>query len=188
MYQESGGRRWRPTLVVLATVLALAGGLPLVDGHLDRVPDPRPPGDWVDVELEGQPASQATPMASLMPAEGWWSSGSGTAPSLRSRGSSLDLRLVPVGSDADCRDVRATAAVALGSELDLGPTGGERQVTTADGVTGTLTDYSGALVEGLVFAACTDGVALVASASGPVGARASSLGDVDDMLATVRFR
>jgi hypothetical protein len=192
---EDAGRHWGPTLFVAATVLVLAAGLPMLDGYVDRKPDYRTRRDGhVELQLEGQPLrpGTSTNAASFVPSPGWREVGSSTSAEdstvLVSTGASLEVRLVPATSAAQCREVEGDARGSVRSDLGVEASGVDGQFVTVDGVTGLVTGYSSALVDGLVFVACADGAALVATASAPVDPLSSGIGDVDDMMASVRFR
>jgi hypothetical protein len=100
----------------------------------------------------------------------------------------MQLRIVPAESDSACGQSRVDAAQELSDDFGLAPTGAGVPIATADGIAGTVTAYSSALVDGLVFVACAHGAAVVATATGPAGARANGLVDVNAMLASIRFQ
>ena len=98
------------------------------------------------------------------------------------------MGLVPVSTAAECQVAAADAARTLHEKLGTPATGNSQHVPLENGSSGTMTSYTSGMVDALVFVACDDGAALVATATAPTGARATNLDEVGEMLATVRFR
>jgi hypothetical protein len=172
-------------LLVASTVLTLAGVLPLLDGYLNRPAAPT----RSDFVLRSQNVEGAAAATVLAP-RGWQpvdqTRGSIT---LRSGSSTVDVRMVPAASDAECEQARDSAIAAVSAAHQVTAAGtDERSLATEDGSVGLLTGFSSGLEDGVVFAVCAPGAALVGVAAAPIGARQNSLADVDELVRSIRFR
>jgi hypothetical protein len=177
---------WRPTLLVLLVVVFFGAVLPVVDAQLSAQ---RPRGGKYDLRLEGRRIPAGVTATVIAPPN--WEAVPSSRESGRARlispGASLDMRLVSAATTADCQDAAAQAARELTDDLGASATGSSQRVPLDNGISGTMTVFTSGLADGLVFVACDDGAALVATATAPTGARVTNLGEVGEVLATVRF-
>ncbi len=184
MLGDKQDRRWGSTLLVALTVVAFAGALPLLEGHLSR------PATPIRRELELRPSRPSGASVAVVVTPAGWHFVDQTRESvtLRSGSSTLDLRMVPAVSDAECGQVGDSAVAELSATHQVTVSGADQPVATADGSTAVLAAFSSGLEDGVVFAVCAPGAALVGVATAPIGARLNDLVDVDELLRSVRFR
>ena len=172
-------------VLVALTVVTLAGALPLLEGHLSR------PATPIRRELELRPPGSQGSSAAVVVAPAGWRPVDQTpeSVSLRSGSSTLDLRMVAAVSAAECEQVGDSAVAELSTTHEVTVSGADDQpVATEDGSTAVLAAFSSGLEDGVVFAVCAPGAALVGVATAPIGARLNDLVDVDELLRSVRFR
>jgi hypothetical protein len=182
--------RWGSTAFVAATVLVFAGGIPLIDAYVEFETDAgSPPGPFVRLVPEPPDDSlTASQGVSLAAADGWRpTKADGSAVTLVSGGASLSVRTEPVTSSGECRETQEDAEAALNAHANVTAIASPASLVTEEGVAGAVVSVGSSQTAGLIFVACHDGLAVVATALGPIGPQ-DALQGVDEMLASVSFR
>lgn len=169
-------RRWWPALLVGSVVLVLAGVLPALDAFVSYEAD-RGAG------LE--PAGFAPwPFPPDMPER----AGGGVPVRVVSSAVAVAVSRIPLDGDGDCQAVQRRAVSRVEQDLDVSSREDTTELTTSDGVPGVRVVLTSPVTEAQVYVVCQDDVAVVVTASGPLGWPSGAREQVDRFFRDVRFR
>lgn len=169
-------RRWWPTLLVGSVVLVLTGVLPALNAFVPYEAD-------LGAGLE--PAGFAPPP---FPADMPELAGRAAPVQVVSSAVAVTVSSSPVEERGGCPAVQRRAVARVEEDLEVLPRKNTVALTTSDGVSGVRVVLTSPVTEAQVFVVCQDEIAVVATASGPLGWPSEAHEQVERMFRGVEFR